>query len=442
LKSLIKLLHPGMKIKRWFALLVVALTILTLGIAYLLVQIYRTEPFPEWVAYVTLQFLDRPIRGALFILAGGGLAAFAFFQINRSLLSPFTSANRNGIVDALYQHRSRHRGPRIVAIGGGTGLSNLIRGLREHSGNITAIVTVADDGGSSGHLRREMGILPPGDFRRCIGALSDVEPLMTRLFEYRFKEVEGLSGHSFGNLFIVAMTGVTGNFEKALQESSRVLAVRGQVVPSTLENIALGAEFEDGSVVKGETAIRNANGSIRRIILEPSRPPAYPKALKAILEADIVVVGPGSLYTSVMPNLLVEDIARSISTTKAARVYVCNVAMEQGETEQFCVADHIRALEKNVGTGLFDYVLVNRDFDVSKSDLPIESLVRLGENGTSKLLDYTLIKADVIDPIDPIHHDPHRLARAIMRIYDDRDNGSRNGHDRERTMESVGAQRA
>ncbi len=429
MNSFVKLLYPGMHIKRWLALLIVAVTAVSLGIAYLIIQIYRTQPFPEWVAYVTLQFVDRPIRGALFILVGVTVAVVAFYKLNRSLMSPYISASRDNIVDALYQHRYRQRGPKIVVIGGGTGLSNLLRGLKEHSGNITAIVTVADDGGSSGRLRRELGILPPGDFRRCIGALSEVEPLMTRLFEYRFEEVEGLVGHSFGNLFIVAMTGVTGSFEKAIQESSRVLAVRGQVIPSTLDNIALGAEFEDGSTVMGESAIRSANKPIRRILLEPAKPSAYPETLRAILEADILVVGPGSLYTSVMPNLLVEDLSRSIRASNAARIYVCNVATEKGETERFSVADHIRALEAHVGPGMFDYVLINSNLEVVDNPLSKNSLVTISKARDAALSRYQVVEAEVIDPLAPHHHEPRQLAQAIMRIYYDRHgNGSRNGN--------------
>jgi hypothetical protein len=232
--SILKWLYPGMRIKRWLALMTFGLVLLGLGFAYLLVHTYRVQPFPEYVGFITLQFLDRPIRALLFISAGIGMVLTAFWKLNDSVLSAILPGNRGNLVEIVYNHRHRQRGPKITAIGGGTGLSTLLRGLKEYSTNITAIVTVADDGGSSGRLRREMGVLPPGDFRNCIAALADAEPLMTKLFQYRFSEGSGLEGHSFGNLFIVAMSGVTGSFENAIRESSRVLAVQGQILPSTL----------------------------------------------------------------------------------------------------------------------------------------------------------------------------------------------------------------
>src|SRR5438105_6874367 len=254
-----------MHIKRWLVLILVGVTLISLGVGYLMAQVYRTQPFPEWVGFITLQFIDRPVRGGMFIGAGVVLAALAILQLNRSLLAPFLNPGRDNIFDIIHQHRYRRRGPKIVAIGGGTGLSTLLRGLKEYTDHLTAIVTVADDGGSSGRLRQELGILPPGDFRQCLVALADVEPLMTRLFQYRFTEGQGLEGHSFGNLFIAAMTAITGNFERGLRESSRVLAVRGQIVPSTLENLTLCAEFDDQATAIGESAIPKAQKGIKRV---------------------------------------------------------------------------------------------------------------------------------------------------------------------------------
>ena len=426
MSSLIKLLYPGMHIKRWLVLLLLGITFVSLGVAYLMVQAYRTQPFPDDVYYLTLQFIPRPVRGTLFITVGIIVSAIAVLQLNRSLLAPFIAGRSDNIVDIMHQYRSRGRGPKIVAIGGGTGLSTLLRGLKEYTTNLTAIVAVADDGGSSGRLRRELGILPPGDFRQCIAALADVEPLMSRLLQYRFEEGDGLEGHSFGNLYLVAMTRITGNFERALRESSRVLAVRGQILPSTLENIVLSAEFEDGDIAVGESAIRNAGKTIKRLFLQPSHPAAYPEAIRAIIEADLLVIGPGSLFTSVMPNLLVEDIARAIRASQAVKVYVCNVATEPGETDQYLVRDHIEALERHVGPGLFQYVLVNSNLDVPMPERYRGRLVRYAESEPDGA--YHVVCADVIDTHEPVRHQPKKLAQSVLRIYYGRGHFPENGH--------------
>jgi len=302
-------------------------------------------------------------------------------------------------------------GPRVVAIGGGTGLSGLLRGLKAFTEDLVAVVTVADDGGSSGRLRRELGILPPGDFRQCLVALANAEPLMKELLQYRFTAGETLEGHSFGNLFIAALIAITGSFEGAIRESSRVLAVRGQVFPSTLGNIVLGAEFEDGSVVIGESAIPGARKRVRRLFLWPEHPAAYPEAVAAILTANLIVIGPGSLYTSVLPNLLVEGISRAVRQARAVKVLVCNVATEAGETDRFSVADHVAAIEAQVGCNLFTYVLANDNFQVA---LPDGVLVRPAAGLSNK---YRLVEADVIDAGDPWRHDPGKLARALLALY-------------------------
>lgn len=436
MSSYFKLLYPGMHIKRWLGLLVIGITLISLGFAYLMTQMYRTQPFPEYVAYITLQFIDRPVRGLMFILGGGIVSCIAILQLNRSLLAPFIIAGRDNVVDIIHQHRNRQRGPKIVAIGGGTGLSTLLRGLKDYTDNLTAIVTVADDGGSSGRLRQELGILPPGDFRQCLVALADVEPLMTRLFQYRFTEGQDLEGHSFGNLFIAAMTAITGNFERALRESSRVLAVRGQIVPSTLENLTLCAEFDDNVTVAGESAIPKVEKRVRRIFLKPTHPAAYPEAIRAVLEADLIVIGPGSIFTSVLPNLLVEDITRSIRSSRAAKVYVCNVATEHGETDGFLVTDHIRAFEDHVGPGLFQYVLVNSNLGVAVPGGSSTRLVTLADSVAAN--GYTVVMADVIDSVEPRRHHPKKLAQSLLRIYYDRGHMSRpNSHGQPRDAENT-----
>ena len=287
-----------------------------------------------------------------------------------SVLAPNRDTTES-IVNTIYTQRFLRRGPKIVAIGGGTGLSSLLRGLKEHTGNLTAIVTVADDGGSSGVLRRELGILPPGDVRNCITALADAEPLVTKLFQYRFSDGSGLAGHSFGNLFIVAMSGVTGNFEDAIRQTSRVLAVRGEILPSTLANVTLCARTEDSRTIHGESRIgasiaeNGTNDRIRHVYLLPENPPAHPEAVRAILEADMIILGPGSLYTSVLPNLLVQGIRRSVIASSATRLYVCNVATQHGETDGFSVADHVGVIEEHIGKGAINYVLANDNLSES-----------------------------------------------------------------------------
>jgi uncharacterized cofD-like protein len=315
--------------------------------------------------------------------------------------------------------------PRITALGGGTGLAALLRGLKRRPVELTAIVTVADDGGSSGVLRKELGILPPGDVRNCIAALADAEPLVTKLFQYRFSDGSGLAGHSFGNLFIVAMSGVVGNFEDAIRQTSRVLAVRGQIIPSTLANVTLCADTEDARTIEGESQIgpglTNGDGPpgrIKRVYLLPENPPAHPEAVRAILEADLIILGPGSLYTSVLPNLLVQGIHRSILASPASKVYVCNVATQHGETDGFDVAAHLKAIEEHVGKGLITSVLANSNLSSGAPRSPGSEPVRLDAAVNNGI---RLMTADVISEENRYHHDSSKLAQAIMRIYYDRD---------------------
>jgi uncharacterized cofD-like protein len=314
--------------------------------------------------------------------------------------------------------RARDRGPKIVVIGGGTGLSVVLRGLKEYTSHLTAIVTVADDGGSSGRLRRDLGVLPPGDFRNCLVALADVEPLMENLFQYRFNNGSPeLDGHSFGNLFIVAMSEVTGNFERALQEASRVLAVRGQVLPSTLQNVTLCAELGDAVTVQGETNVSASRVPIERVFLDPASPPAYPEAVKAIHEADLVVVGPGSLFTSVLPNLLVRGVADALINSNALKVYVCNVATQPGETDGFAIADHIDALLRHlpVDENPFDYVVVNDHLGLP---LPPTGKVFAVSPDAERDLDTRIVRADVVDEGNAVRHDSLKLAAALIRLYE------------------------
>lgn len=436
LRSAVQWLLIGIGVKRWLLVLVGGGAVLSLGFGFLLRELY---PLPRIFYYLTLQFIPRAARAALFVVVGLVTIGVGLLGLNRSLLRPFTDVTPDALVRTLRRYRRRERGPKIVAIGGGHGLATLLRGLKEHTSNITAIVTVADDGGSSGRLRRDLGVLPPGDFRNCIAALADDEALTTHLFQYRFGSGSGLNDHSFGNLFITAMAEVTGSFERAILESGRVLAIRGQVLPSTLQNVTLTADLVQAqnpsdsaqsgasedlrlSRVCGESRIPQAEGAIQRVYLDPSDAPAYPGAVHALLNADMIVAGPGSLYTSVLPNLLVPSIADAVEASPACKVYVCNVATQEGETEGYTVADHVAALKKHVGKSLFPVVLANdrlpkegvrgdlfeghREIEVVLPEAPSED-------------DYRVVREDLVDRSDPWRHDSRRLAKVLMRYLND-----------------------
>lgn len=416
-RSTFKWLAIGLGVKRWLVLLIVGVTMLALGVAVLLVDVYRQAPRPDVFYYLTFQFIDRTVRGILLGIAGIGIIALAVVKLSAALVAPFAADGAN-LVDELYRRHTRKRGPKIVALGGGTGLSTLLRGIKEYSDNITAIVTVADDGGSSGKLRRELGVLPPGDFRQCIAALADSEPLMASLLQYRFGAGSGLEGHSFGNLFIAAMAGITGNFERALMESNRVLAVRGQVLPSTLQNVTLCAETRNPELarVAGESAIthRGTLARIERVYLEPEHAPAYPGAVRAILDADLIIAGPGSLYTSVLPNLIVEDIQRALAASSAAKLYVCNVATQPGETDEFTVQDHLQAIEQHIGKNIFTTILANNNFNVNFPEHSPSKMVRPRENEQSA---FEIVLTDLIDESLPWRHSPAKLANSVQNWY-------------------------
>ncbi|HEU4758502.1 MAG TPA: gluconeogenesis factor YvcK family protein, partial [Dehalococcoidia bacterium] len=417
----LKWFYPGMHIKRWLALMVIGVAVMTFGLAYILREAYISGfTFPGFMYYVTLQFISRYIRGAMFMAGAGGLIVFSMWKLNQSIVSALAPHRdtTESLVNVIYNQRFLRRGPRIVAVGGGTGLSTLLRGLKEYTGNLTAIVTVADDGGSSGVLRRELGVLPPGDVRNCIAALADAEPLMTKLFQYRFSDGSGLAGHSFGNLFIVAMSGVVGNFEDAIRQTSRVLAVRGQIIPSTLANVTLCAKMTDARTIEGESSIGNGHGRIRQVYLMPENPPAHPEAVRAILEADMIVLGPGSLYTSVLPNLLVQGVRRALSASSAVKVYVCNVATQPGETDGFGVRDHLAVIEEHVGRHLIDFVLANDNVSAEIERAAGSEPVRVD---AALHRGIRLLTADVVSEENRYHHDSKKLAEAIMRIYYDRD---------------------
>jgi uncharacterized cofD-like protein len=435
-RNLRRWLTPGIGVKRWLLVLFVGLLLLALGVAHVLRQATR-DLQPGGIAQVildavTLQFLPYPLRGLVVGAAGLALVAIGAYRAARALTDPFRSAEDGPLVELIYQKRFLARGPRIVAIGGGTGLSTLLRGLKEHTSNLTAVVAVADDGGSSGVLREELGIPPVGDIRRCIAALADAEPLMSELLQYRFPGTAAdrtpesggsLGGHAVGNLLIAAMTAVEGgDFEEGVRQMNRVLAVRGQVLPATATPLILHAELADGTVVDGQSRIALVP-SIARAWVTPTDVRASEDALAAIGEAELIVLGPGSLYTSLLPSLLLPEIRDAIAASPAVRVYVCNVATQHGETTGFDLGAHVEALADHTGAGIIDAVLANNQFGARvPSDYPAEA-VKLRwppamTNAPRLMLD------DVVDPENGHHHDPDRLAAAVLRLYE-RENGTR-----------------
>ncbi len=406
---------PGLGVKRWILLLALGVGLLGVGSAFAL---RAWLPLPWYFHYLTLQFLPRGLRAGLFLMSGTAAIGYSVWKLNRSMMAPFVGDAHATIPEVLLEYRRRGRGPRVVVIGGGHGQASALRGLKTITSNLTAVVTVADDGGSSGRLRREIGILPPGDFRNCIAALADDESLVTRLFQYRFADGKDLSGHSFGNLFITAMAGITGSFEAALNESSQVLAVQGRVLPSTLEAVTLCADVQavdsDTTVrICGESEIPTARGRIVRVMLEPTAPSAYPGVIQAILTAELVVIGPGSLYTSILPNLLVPEIVEALKATSAPKVYVCNVATQRGETEHYSAQTHVDALVHHLGEDVITTVLLNT-LVPQRPVLPeAVEWVRPDLKGTGRL---RVIGADVADEELGGHHNSQKLARVLLEL--------------------------
>jgi uncharacterized cofD-like protein len=416
-------LVPGLGVKRWLVLILLGTTFLGLGLAVLVLDVYRNAPETWWLPLLSaasLRSLDRPLRVLIFGFLGTAMVLLSIWGLNRSLLAPYRRPGQQ-MLDDLASHRRRERGPRIVVIGGGHGLSTLLSGLKEYTYNLTAIVTVADDGGSSGRLRRSMGILPPGDIRACLAALSDDEALIGQLFQYRFPDDDiGLEGHSFGNLFISALAEITGSFEEAVAESGRVLGVHGRVLPATLHDVKLVADVVLPQAisevrVEGESYIPKVAGEVRRVWLEPNNPSAYPGVIQAILSADLIIVGPGSLYTSILPDLLVPDIISAVRASRALKIYVCNVATQSGETEGYTCGDHVRVLAEHVGGDFCDLVVSNNRCEGS---LPDGSEWVQAESDLDK--DYAVYRADLVDGIQPWRHDAQKLARVLIDLYQER----------------------
>lgn len=417
-------LRPGIGIKRWLVVAFVGEILIALAAALLLRPILAQRPNSQPLGLfdvLTLQFLDPEVRALVFFGIGAVLFVYGGWRVLRALVEPYRTSDEP-LADLLYQRRLRARGPRIVAIGGGTGLSVLLRGLKQVTSNITAVVTVADDGGSSGKLRTEMGVPPMGDIRMCIAALADAEPAMSSLLQYRFPEGNGhdqhFAGHAFGNLLIAALTDVNGDFEEAVRQSNRVLAVRGSVVPVAGEPITLHAELDDGSTLDGESQIQYARG-IKHVWITPDGIRPTEEALTAIAAADVVVIGPGSLYTSLLPPLLVPGMREALAQTSAARVYVCNVATQLGETEGYGVSRHLTALSEHGLAPLVDAVLVNTN--TRARQLPDDPASPVTIDVQSRRDRPPIIVArDVVDDDNAHRHDARKLSAAIIELYEER----------------------
>ncbi len=431
--SSFKWLYPGMRVKRWALVALLGFLAALLGIAVM----HPAEPwdalsFPNrflaWISHITHMSISAGglahWSGLTMALGGVGLVVFGFSRLVHSLTTAVFPGDTDLIlVDRVYKNRFLAQGARVVVIGGGTGLSTMLRGLKRYTSNITAIVTVADDGGSSGKLQKQLNILPAGDIRNCLVALADAEATMTDLFQYRFKgngTGEGLRDHAFGNLFIAAMSEISnGDFLQALRQASRVLNIRGRVLPSTLTHVCLQGEMEDGSIVTGETNIAHSPIKVKRIALSPVDAQPLAEVLEAIETADVIVIGPGSVYTSVVPNLLVHGIPEALHRSRAKKVYICNVMTQPGETDGFSAADHVKAIEGHVPRPIFDYILVN-------TGVPsLELLNKYRQTGANLVeadadrirhMGYRPLPGNYISQTDVVRHDPHSLAEAIMRI--------------------------
>jgi len=425
----VRWLQPGLVVKRWVFTSGFGLVLALLGAAILadLKPIYWSLETLNWLLSQLTQVLPRGITGPVVVVAGAALVIWGQSRSFDSIQQALAPEKGTVLVDALLAQRRLNRGPNIVAIGGGTGLATLLSGLKRYSSNITAIVTVADDGGSSGVLRRELGVQPPGDIRNCLAALAREEPLLTRLFQYRFQSGSGLEGHSFGNLFLSALTAITGSLESAITASSRVLAVQGQVVPATTADVRLWAELENGERIEGESSIGHATSPIVRLGCIPERPPALPRALDAIANAELIVLGPGSLYTSLLPNLLVPQLVEAISRSKAPRLYICNLMTQPGETDRLDVEGHLRAIEAQLASlgveeRLFTAVLAQETIQDNRliqhyRARGAEPVICDGPKLRDQGYEVMLAALQGSQPTASLRHDSRSLAHAVMRFY-------------------------
>jgi len=422
LPSLVRWLRPGIGIKRWLIVILLGTTFMGLGLTFFALDIYR-DTSVSWLRdilmLISLSSLPRWLRALIYGGIGLGILVFGIYKVNQAVIIPFLKPGQP-LLDTISTYRKKQKGPHIVALGGGTGLSYLLRGLKAFSHNLTAIVTVADDGGSSGELRKNLGILPPGDIRSCLTALADDEEMLSHVFQYRFGERAGVNGHSLGNLFISALADITGSFEEAIAESGKVLAVKGRVLPATLHDVKLVAEISlpnEGKEVKvvGESTIPKTNGVVERIWLEPDNPLPFPPTVQAILNADLIIIGPGSLYTSVIPNLLVPGLAEAVKASHALKFFICNVANQAGETLGYTWSDHIHAIERNVPELHFDLIICDQD---TGTRFP-RGIERVKPDHMLKE-QYPVYFAPIADKENPWRHDSKKLAEVITDLYQEK----------------------
>jgi len=410
----IKWFYPGIRIKRWILLLILGILLIATGLAGGLLTLRSSN-----IASIHSRILVAAYT--LDFIVGVWLVVQAVKKIFRSIVTLFLPQEEEKFIDIVYQKRQLARGPKIVVIGGGTGLATILHGLKEHTNHNSAIVTVADDGGSSGRLRQQFNILPPGDIRNCLVALADTEPLMHKLFQFRFDKDSEFAGHNFGNLFITVMTQLTGDFEQAIKESSKVLAIRGHVIPSTLSRVTLVAEHKDGTQTEGEKNIPETGIPIDKVYLKPQGNPATPEATRAIQNADMIVLGPGSLYTSIIPNLLIKEITEAIVNSKAIKFYVCNIMTQHGETDNFTVSDHLRVLIAHSHSRIIDYCIVNngsipQDI-IEKYKLEHSSFVDV-DLDKIRSLGYKVIADNLVSVSNKvIRHNDLKLAQIIVKIF-------------------------
>lgn len=398
--GLFKWLYPGMRVKRWILLCCFGIILCSMGFVLTITEIQKTS-------------------GSLIVLLGAGFVAVSIRKIIKSVVTVLLPSRESELVNIMYQKRYLERGPRIVAIGGGSGLSVLLHGLKEVTSNITAVVTVADDGGSSGRLRSQFNIPPPGDIRNCLVALADAEPMMSDLFQFRFQESGEFEGHNFGNLFILAMMKVTGDFEKAIKESSKILAIRGRVVPSTLKKVSLVAQHKDGTQTEGESNISRAASPIERLYLKPDGCGATEDALEAIQNADAIVIGPGSLYTSILPNLLIEDLSEALTRASAPKIYICNVMTQPHETDHLTAFQHVNAIVEHSRPEVLSHVILNNGpipQNVLKKYAKEEAFPVIHDAAKIRQLGYEVIESNVTTSQDTVRHNPRKLSNLIIDI--------------------------
>ena len=420
--ALVRWLLPGLGVKRWLVVAALGAVLLVNGISRWLTDEGAHIGANELVDWIVGDFIPPANLSYVFMVLGVLLVSLGIWRWLNSIVSAVTPyGTPESMIDALLETRLK-RGYKIVTVGGGTGLATLLRGLKKYTSNLTAVVTVSDDGGSSGRLQKELGVLPPGDIRNCLVALADDEALVTDLFRYRFTEGDGLTGHSFGNLFLAAMTGITGNFDEAIKVSSRVLNVKGRVLPATLAVARLCARLVDGTIVEGESNISASKTPIDYVYLDPMKAMPLADVLTAIREADAIVLGPGSLYTSIMPNLLVEQIAREIELANAVKIYVCNVMTQPGETDGYSASRHVETLFNNSKARVCDVVVVNdqlpqklREAYAVEGQWPVEV-----DSVDLDRLHIKTVRAAVISETETVRHDSDKLAGVIVGVIDER----------------------